>query len=153
MEPVVRTRRGTVLRRSKLGVGKKMGSAIYFHRHYTPRWALQLCPPDFTPNVVKVDPPWVSFVECPGFDLEDEPAIYRIATVHRLTNKLRWRDMNGQVIYHHKWLFVKDDYTGFDVAASVERSRLWLALDGVNMSRIGNRTYWESQVLPRLEKA
>jgi len=31
------------------------------------------------------------------------------------------------LIYHDKWLFVADDYAGFDVAASKRRSAAWLA--------------------------
>ena len=41
-------------------------------------------------------------------------------------------------IYYHKWLFVADDYPGYDVAKSAARSR------------IGNKSYWEHFVVPRL---
>jgi len=56
-------------------------------------------------------------------------------------------------IYHHKWLFVKDDYQGFDVDKSKERSAEWLQVsDRINMSKIGTLNYWEDEVLPLLKK-
>ena len=52
-------------------------------------------------------------------------------------------------IYHHKWLFVKDDYKGFDVEESKKRSIKWLSVsDKINMSKIGYKNYWENEVLP-----
>ena len=54
-------------------------------------------------------------------------------------------------IYHHKWLFVDDDYPGFDVAQGKLRSAAWLALPDVDKSRIGRRSYWQTHVVPRLD--
>jgi hypothetical protein len=51
---------------------------------------------------------------------------------------------------HHKRLFVADDYDGFDVEASKQRSRKWLALDGIDFRRIGKKSFWEQSVVPRL---
>ena len=53
-------------------------------------------------------------------------------------------------IYHHKWLFVRDDYDGFDVAESRTRSERIMMLEGVDHSRIGKRQYWIDNVLPML---
>ena len=53
-------------------------------------------------------------------------------------------------IYHHKWLFVAEDYAGFDVEESKRRSQQWIALEGVDRSRIGRKRYWEQHVVPRL---
>jgi hypothetical protein len=53
-------------------------------------------------------------------------------------------------IYHHKWLFVADTYTGFDVETAKEHSRRWLWLDGVDYRRIGKRSFWQTHVVPRL---
>ena len=46
----------------------------------------------------------------------------------------------SNTIYHHKWLFVKDDYTGFDIDESYEWSKEWLSklpekADGTNQER------------------
>jgi len=48
-------------------------------------------------------------------------------------------------------LFVDDDYQGFDVEASKERSRQWIALGDVDRSRIGKASYWKEHVVPRLK--
>jgi hypothetical protein len=53
-------------------------------------------------------------------------------------------------IYHHKWLFVDDDYRGFNVEESKARSQLWISLGDVDRSRIGRQSYWQEQVVPRL---
>jgi hypothetical protein len=37
-----------------------------------------------------------------------------------------------------------DDYKGFDVDAAFLRSQVWLALDDVEMTRIGNPKYWST---------
>ena len=59
----------------------------------------------------------------------------------------------GLVIYHHKWMFVDDDYNGFDIQESKRRSSLWRdAIDKYAeqnnikkrtiSSRIGKQNYW-----------
>ena len=53
-------------------------------------------------------------------------------------------------IYHHKWLFVDDDYRGFNVEESKVRSQHWIGLGDVDRSRIGRESYWNEQVIPRL---
>ena len=45
-------------------------------------------------------------------------------------------------IYHHKWLFVTDDYPGFDVEESKNRSRKWVSLPNIDYSRIGYKKFW-----------
>jgi hypothetical protein len=59
---------------------------------------------------------------------------------------------NDPYIYHHKWLFVADDYDGFDVEESKARSDAWLALPEVDKSRIGRACYWHTHVVPRLDE-
>jgi hypothetical protein len=92
----------------------------------------------------------VSFVQCPGFDDEPEPSIGGVVTVRADGTLQRRAVPSDPPIYHHKWLFVEDDYAGFDVAESQRRSAAWLVLPGVDKSRIGRRSYWETQVVPRL---
>jgi hypothetical protein len=45
---------------------------------------------------------------------------------------------------------VRDDYPGFDVQASRDRSRAWTQLAGVDVRRIGRRSYWIERVVPRI---
>jgi hypothetical protein len=147
-EPSVQTLAGTVIRRAEGGVGKRMGGSIYMHRLYVRTEVLELAPPGFDFAVVREDHKSITFVQSPDFDTADEPTVGDSVLVCGLDDK-RWRKGCGQ-IYHHKWLFVRDDYPWFDVAAAVERSRRWLALDGVDMRRIGWRSYWEREVVPRI---
>jgi len=61
----------------------------------------------------------VSFIESPDWNISSEPSIGKIKGVKGLfTDKpgLYKRDtLEDPQIYHHKWMFVKDDYRGFDV--------------------------------------
>lgn len=62
----------------------------------------------------------IRFDEAPDFDSSREPVVGWWLTVNPdgSANK-GW----SEAIWHHKWLWVKDDYQGFDVAAS----RAWSA--------------------------
>ncbi len=150
---------GTNLRRSqKHGVGKEIGGAIYVHRQYEDvfaspvKTAREFLPEGFEYQVVKYDSRSgnVSFVESPDFDTADEPIVGEIVTVKPDGVIRRRKQAADPEIYHHKWLFVRNDYCGFDVDASRRRSELWTALTNVDRSRIGRKSYWEQHVLPRL---
>ena len=58
-----------------------------------------------------------------------------------------------QRLQARSWRFVADDYAGFDVAASKQRSLTWMALEGIDKTRIGRKSYWVKQVIPRLSSA
>ena len=60
----------------------------------------------------------------------------------RQGNVRRRKQPRDPEINHHKWLFVEDDYEGFGVEASQQRSITWSALDDVDRSRIGKASYW-----------
>jgi len=137
------------MRRSRrLGVGKEIGGAIYLHRSYEQlvgpdlRRAKRILPPGFLYDVVKWRPGTgaVSFISCPGFDNEPEPVSGDVFTVVGERGRLR-KSPRDPWVYHHKWLFVADDYGGFDTAASQRRSESW-ADRGVDRSRIGRRSQW-----------
>ena len=149
----------TTLRRSrKHGVGKEIGGAIYVHRQYEDVFgdvvanAREYLPEGFVYRVVKYDSRSgnVSFVESPDFDTADEPIVGEIVTVKPDGIVRRRKQAADPEIYHHKWLFVRDDYCGFDVIESRQRSEQWTALTNVDRARIGRKSYWEEQVLPRL---
>lgn len=152
----LRTQAGSVIARSSTyGVGKFIGGKLYVHRQYE----------DVIPNInlikdyIKFSPrdllqhPYnvviysrigkrYSFVEAPNFDAVDEPEVGRITTFRLNGNNPASRSLRS--IYHHKWLFVNDDYTGFDVQASFDRSKEWLTLRGVDHASIGSPRYWNS---------
>lgn len=141
------------------GIGKEIAGKVYVHRRYERilgepvNKAKNQVPDDFVYDVVKFDQRTgtVSFIEAADFDTADEPTVGETITVRvdgTITRRGRLADPQ---VYHHKWLFVADDYDGFDVEASKDRSRQWIVLEGIDSSRIGYRSYWEEHVLPRLE--
>jgi len=57
---------------------------------------------------------------------------------------------NEKKIWHHKWTFVDDDYRGFDVDASFNRSKAWLKIPDINFNVIGHKHIWERDYVPRI---
>lgn len=145
-------------RSKRFGVGKEIGGANYLHRQYEEKLGAPLSaarehlPPDFDYHIVKLNERTgtVSFIQCTDFDTAAEPTVGDIVIVDKQGNVRRRKQPADPEIYHHKWLFVEDDYDGFDVEASKQRSRAWLALDGVDRSRIGRKSYWMKSVITRL---
>lgn len=139
MEPL-KTLKGSKIWYSKFGVGKKMGSKIYAHINYgeeiickeTWQEAIKIwkdvfediyeintfCYDTKTPYVVRFD-------TCYGFDKQECPIVGKVFYVDILHNKISFGFVNQ--IFHHKWLWVKPDYEGFDVKESYEFSKLWLS--------------------------
>ena len=148
-------------RSRRFGVGKEIGYAVYVHRDYEERfgdvveWAKRHLPENYEYTVVKLNQrnDSVSFIQCPGFDTEHEPAITGIVVVSADGQVQRRSLLADPYIYHHKWLFVADNYQGFDVAASKQRSELWMKLPDVDRSRIGRKSFWETQVVRRIAES
>ena len=146
------------LRSKRFGIGKEIGYAVYLHRDYDDRlgepveWAKRHLPEHYEYTVVKLNQrnDAVSFIDCPNFDSEHEPVIRGIVVVNADGSVQRRTMPSDPYIYHHKWLFVMDDYQGFDVERSKDRSRCWTSLQDVDRSRIGKKSYWESNVVPRI---
>ncbi len=146
-------------RSPKYGVGKEIGGSVYVHRLYADRLGLVVTeaarhlPEEFECTVVKLNHRTgaVTFIRSPDWDTAPEPVVGDLWTVHPDGRAVFRSQPADPWIYHHKWLFVADDYPGFDVAASRERSRAWTSLPDVDRSRIGKRSYWEAEVVPRLE--
>ncbi|NLY01884.1 MAG: hypothetical protein GXY83_37845 [Rhodopirellula sp.] len=145
-------------RSRKYGVGKEIGGAVYVHRRYQHVFgsaveeAQKHLPPDFSYTVVKLNLAnnSLSFVAVADFDTAPEPTIGAVVTVKTDGSCRRMQPPSDPFIYHHKWLFVKDDYDGFDVEESKVRSRAWMALADIDRTRIGKKSYWQSKVVPRL---
>lgn len=145
-------------RYSKTGVGKMIGGSLYVYRTYEDvipseilTYAKSLCNQSY--DVVKYTPKTksVSFISCKSFDITPEPIIESSFLVknNEVVKKIVM-SKSDPWIYHHKWLFVKDDYIGFDVEASKQRSLQWMSLSGIDYSRIGKLSYWQREVLSRL---
>ncbi len=146
-------------RSRKYGVGKEIGGAVYVHRRYEHVFgsaveeAKKHVPPDFSYTVVKltVANKSLSFIAVADFDTAPEPTIGTVITVRADGSCRRMRALENPYIHHHKWLFVRDDYEGFDVEESKGRSRMWMKLQDVDRRRIGRKSYWQTEVVPRLQ--
>jgi hypothetical protein len=164
IETVLRTQKGSPIKRSKFGVGKDIGGFLYLHKMY-----VSILPQEmqkavlaaenavyekigrhFEYNTVKVskDHDSVTLVQSPDFDTSPEPMVGDFAMVKVSNGLVKFG--NAKSIWHHKWLWVKDDYPGFDVEESINRSKEWLQHD-VDFSRIGNKKYWDKHHASKLK--
>ena len=147
-------------RSRRYGIGKEIGGAVYVHRRYEDVFgapcqeARQCLPADFRYTVVKLTLATraFSFIQVDDFDSVPEPTIGTVIAVKPDGSCRRIEPPSDPYIYHHKWLFVADDYDGFDVEESKARSGAWLALPEVDRSRIGRACYWQTYVVPRLDE-
>jgi hypothetical protein len=146
-------------RSTRFGVGKEIGGAVYVHKFYenvlpeAVRKAKSFVAEDFAYTVIKysIKDETASFIVCDDFDTADEPTVGEACTV-KSTGAVTTRKASADPwIYHHKWLFVSDDYTGFDVSKSKARSAQWLVLPNVDFRRIGKKSFWEENVLPQID--
>ena len=156
VESTLRTQKGSPIKRSKFGVGKDIGGFVYLHKMYVPMLPKEMrqmvvtaenviyekIGRHFEYNTVKVskDHDTVTLVQSPDFDTSPEPTVGDMATVKTSNGLVKFG--HSDKIWHHKWLWVLDDYPGFDVEESINRSREWLQHD-VDFSRIGNKDHWE----------
>lgn len=132
----LKTYKGSPIKRSKYGVGKEIGGDIYVHKNYATEivpedvWDFSLDVleseyPDYEFNCIRYSPKTqsVSFQEVPDFDTSREPKVGDYITVFPDGTI---KTGHSEYIFHHKWLWVKNDYKGFDVHDSWEWSRTWL---------------------------
>lgn len=155
MERKLKTQKGSVIKRSpKYGVGKYIGGTIYVHRQYEDiipdiaktKERFKDSIGSFKYNVISYDASKnkISFIEAKDFDSADEPTIGNYITLNTETGKVKHG--TSDTIYHHKWLFVKDDYKGFKVQQSYERSEKWLKLPDINFGKIGHKKFWNELI-------
>lgn len=152
----LKTYKGSPIKRSsKYGVGKEIGGDIYFHRNYAelivPENILQPAEqmlyqeyPEFNYNCIRysLKTQVVSFQEVPDFDTAREPKVGDYINVYP---DGAIKAGHSEYIFHHKWLWVPNDYSRFDVPQSWEWSRKWLntlqeTSDGNGISR------WNAQL-------
>ena len=160
---VLKTKKGSSIRRYK-SVGKKMGNDLYFHKNYVDEYIdkdfynelKSHLPEGVKFNIIKYNEKneTISFINSPDFDTADEPIVSDAYKVTKEGKVSKTKEKSTPQIYHHKWMFVKDDYKGFSVPKSVDRSKRWLEVsDKINMSKIGSKGYWVDEVLPLLENS
>jgi poly(A) polymerase len=87
--------------------------------------------------------PLIRFDQAPDFDTAREPHVGDYVIVDpRNPNFVNKGHSNS--IWHHKWLWVKDNYVGFDVDKSKEWSKMWLSKLGEPAK--GTDVTWNSQL-------
>lgn len=142
-------------------IGKKVGEHVWVHKDYAElvcdkdkyqKMAAAL-PSDFSFDVVRVSQKVdeVAFIASPDFNTSHEPIVsdsIRVSldasgavNVSKVT-----KEQKDPLIYHHKWLFVLDDYKGFNVEEAKHRSLEWkskLGVDRVISSKIGRCSFWD----------
>lgn len=143
---------GLTMKRYRNDVGKDIGGRTYVHQTYEStipniEWAKSKIG-DFQYEVVIHDRKSgaISFSQSPDFDTSPEPIKGYSLTVFpdgKVRPRLKRRDPE---IYHHKWLMVRDDYPGFDVQESKDRSDWWTSLEGIDRSRIGRKSFWDASL-------
>lgn len=101
----------------------------------------------------------LSLIQSPDWDSATEPTVGDSVSIKN-NGTLYFKKSNNKQIYHHKWLFVCDDYAGFDVKKSKWWSNYWeyhpyiLKLkneDKYFKSKIGNKSYFE-KILKNIKK-
>lgn len=135
----LKTLKGSAIKRSKYGVGKEIGGDLYVHKNYADECIphnllvaaidmLNTDYPDFQYNTIKYSPAkqTIAFQECPDFDTAREPVVSDYIIVDLIHNICKLGHSN--YIFHHKWLWVSNDYAGFDVAESWNWSKQWLSI-------------------------
>lgn len=139
------------LRRGLAGAGKVIGGHVYVHRSaedVIPAPVLSSAKhllPAVAYAVVKWTPATgaISLIESPDFLTAPEPIVGTAYRVHDGTIRMIHQKADPQ-IYHHKWLFVRPDFRGFDVAQSMLRSLQWMAYPGIDRTRIGQQAFWHA---------
>ena len=136
----LKTLNGSAIKRSsKYGVGKEIGGSIYLHKDYMHdiipedilNHALELLDrywSDLYFNTIKWSPAknTITFQECPDFDSAREPKVGDYVIINYDTDGMK--KGHSDYIFHHKWLWVKNDYDGFNVADSWNWSKTWLSV-------------------------
>lgn len=167
-------------RRGPHGVGKVLGRNKWIHRNVLPLLpvgeqtlvdkaldilGIYLPPPDID-IIVKINASegLVTFTHSADWKTATEPICGDMVGVKGLYGDhpvVFHRKQKGVPnIYHHKWMFVDDDYLGFDVKEAMEWSETWennpavkaLLADPNEYFRlkIGRQDYWQEKVLDQI---
>lgn len=145
---------------------KKVGSCWYVHKsnymelsdaireksdHPYFEIAINYCDKYFSDyQIIKYDSKkhTVSCIESPDWDTSYEPIVGDSIITYLDTSEVKHiKGKANPQVYHHKWMFVADDYTGFNIEKAKERSALLFSIPNFNTkevkSRIGYKNYWD----------
>jgi len=159
---VVETEKGTIIKKSpKYGVGKQVGNTIYLHKSVENKLPSEILftaknkiPNDFNYDIVKYDESNgnITFINSPDWDISDEPIVGNAILIRGDGSKRFIKQKESPQIYHHKWLFVNDSYSGFNTEESKERSRRWLKVPNIQFNKIGYKNYWDTNIVPYINE-
>ena len=156
------TPKGTYIQRCKrYGVGKEIGTRLYLHRNYArcvlpEKEYFKICRiADITFNCMMI---WfhdsgmnvrgVRLDKAPNFDTEREPSpvLSQDIEYSKVTLMLhrKGRPKKNPMIWHHKWLWVMDDYEGFDIEESWRWSNIWTKR--IRGTAKGSAKTWKEQL-------
>ena len=156
VDPTMAARSLNLVRDSRFGVGKRVGNNTYIEISY-----LGVLPQDAVDGVNRIKEEYdedfkvvkyntktgdVSLIVSPEFDTVQEPKIEASVKYTKSTDTVGDRRA-GSTVYHHKWLMVEDDYTGFDVEDSMVRTEVInKEIDRLSLSRnqIGSSKVWST---------
>tara|TARA_B100000073_G_scaffold342623_1_gene346008 strand:- start:10841 stop:12064 length:1224 start_codon:yes stop_codon:yes gene_type:complete len=148
-----------IQRAYKNTLGKKIGNQVWLHKDYISDLMdltefekfKENLPEGYNFNILRYDEKAkeIAFIESPDFDSAHEPLVGNSIRIKKeeegfSVSKIQ-TPPKDPLIYHHKWLFVKDDYKGFDISESKQRSIEWKTELGVNKSltsKIGRLSFW-----------
>lgn len=104
---------------------------------------------EFDWQIIKIDHKnnAISFIESKDWDMAREPSVGNALRIDCNTGAIKKIKARGQ-IYHHKWMFVADNYIGFDVEESKNWSKKWQSvIPKGHASKIGYKKYWDDLLL------
>lgn len=137
-------------------IGKRVGSCIYAHKQYETeivpvnvlKKAKRLLKTIYCGNTytcIKYDKKTnnITFQWSSTFDRWDEPKIDKCFLVKADGTSRILPDKKDPQIWHHKWMWVADNYEGFNVEKSKERSKQWEPhVTKEEKSKIGTLSFW-----------
>lgn len=144
---------------SKWGVGKLIGGKVYIHKEYENNIPLDILnfaksklPKTFIYNLLSYELKTgnITFTWSLDFDSSNEPIISNQYLVKRDGTIKLIKQSSDPWIYHHKYLWVKPSYSGFDYKKSQEHSKKWMSLKNIDKSKIGKLSYWKNNILNKL---
>ena len=102
-------------------------------------------------DIIKYDKGNITLITSPDWNTANEPIVGFCMRWNAgnwfnsdgTLNKDYKKTANFRQVYHNKWQFVEDGYTGFDVEKSKKRTAEWNSIPNINKSKIGYKKYWE----------
>lgn len=84
----------------------------------------------------------VSLIKCGTWDTLNEPVVGDSYCYDKNLNLKIIK--GGSKVYHNKWQFVADNYTGFDINKAKLRTQEWNKIPDIKSlkSKIGNKDFW-----------